>query len=84
MFNINNIHYHHRQLEMTNKEHEIALVHSANLQKMLLFTVKNSIPYQPRFHQPILSAVKAVSRPQHFPLMQSDLPLHFQKAKVNV
>ena len=45
MFNVNNIHYHHQQLEMTNKEeHEIALLHSANLQKMLLFTVKNSIP----------------------------------------
>lgn len=61
MLNINNIHYHHQQLEITNKEeHEITLLHSANLQKMLLFTVKNSIPYQPRFHQPILSAVKAV------------------------
>lgn len=61
MFNINNLHYHHQQLEITNKEeHEIALLHSANLQKMLLFTVKNSKPYQRGFHQPILSAVKAV------------------------
>lgn len=61
MFNINSIHYHHQQLAMTNKEeHEITLLHSANLQNAPLFTVKNSIPSKPRLRQPILSAVKAV------------------------